>query len=233
MTKKQAALIIAAFILCLSLPFFAIGFVIFIKTPTMEASSAPNGFVLVEAQVVNTDTYKNEDTLNDGSRVIVTTYTADVEFEYDGETIATTVEGNPFLKTGGTAEVYFNPTTHEVKNDFSDFETAFTYILFYGPAIVCFLIGGGIFLVAVLYAVKKLSLYREKNRISGTIIEITENVASNGTYLKTVICTFMIPDTGVPVTISTTTKHPLSLNVGQSVPVYYNKKAPAASVMDV
>ncbi len=231
MTKKQAAIIIAAFILCLSLPFFVIGYVIFIKVPTTEPSEAPAGFVMVEAQVVNTGTYQTEGIQN-SKKVTYIHYTADVRFEYDGETITHTVKGNPLLKTGEIAEICYNPATHEVKSNFSDIETAITNF-FYIPAIACFLIGVGIVLAAILYAVKKLSLYREENRISGTIVEITENVASNGNYLKTVICTFTIPDTGVPVTISTTTKHPLTLSVGQSVPVYYHKKAPAASVIDI
>lgn len=232
MTKKQTALIIAGFLLCFSLPFFIIGHVLFIKVPKTGLSGAPAGFVIVEAQVLNTGTYKTEGTSSDGGKVIETHYTADVKFEYDGETFTHTVTGNPLLKTGGTTEIYFHPTTREIKNNYSDLETIFTSFL-YIPSIACFALGGILFLVAVLYAAKKLSFYREKNRISGTITEITETVVPGGTYLKTVICTFYTPDTGVPVTISTTTKHALTLSPGQSVPVYYNKKTPTSSVIDM
>ena len=221
--------------LCVALFPLGIGIFQFRQVAADDVSMEPKGFEFLEALVENTSTYETTESKNingDYDTYIVTHYVTDIRFEYEGETISKSIEGNPFAKKGEIIGIYYNPRTHEIRHDFVAFET-FLSKIFYIPSIAMMMIGAAIVLLTLVIGGRKLKLYRESNHILGTIDDIQENACGNGVYQKTITLTFNAPDTGMPVTIRTTTRKTVSQYAGQSMWLYYNQKNPAASVIDL
>ncbi len=238
MNKRQSIICGAVLVIIVALMFLAVGGFMLAQMIQEDVSMVPDGYVLVEAEVKSIDTYQTEKTItstrnrNRTEKVTATHYTADVTFEYNGQTLTGQVEGNPFVEPGDIVEIYYDPVNYVMKYDFTGVET-FLAKLAYLPSIFILLVSGGIVIITLLVTKNKLVMYREENRISGTITDITEEINIQNRLMTKAYCTFTNPDTGMPVTIYHVSFQPLQLELGQSVPVWFNPKKPAASVMDL
>lgn len=235
MEKRQSVIRIMVLFLCVALFPLGIGIFQFRQVAADDVSMEPKGFEFLEALVENTSTYETTESKKingDYDTYIVTHYVTDIRFEYEGETISKSIEGNPFAKKGEIIGIYYNPRTHEIRHDFVAFET-FLSKIFYIPSIVMMMIGAAIVLLTLRIGFKKLRLYRDENLITGVVSNVSEILLGDGKSRTTVYCTFTSPDSGMPVTISKTSVVPVSLYEGQNVEIFYNKKNPAKSVMDL
>lgn len=224
-----------------ALIFVIVGMFLF-SAVNIENSAPPvsDGFQAVEAQVNNVESEEKEyiERKINGSgnrRVTKIIYTADVTFEYGGQQHSASVTGVPFLKEGDTTRILYNPATGQVKGDFSGLETVFSLVA-YIPAVFCLAIGAIIFLAAVISAVRRFSLFNEKNKVYGEIVEVEENfnIVINHKHPKVAICVFDEPGTGKRLRArSVNSMLDLFSMVGMSVPVYYNRSNPAKSFVDL
>ncbi len=238
MEKRRSVIRIMAVFLCFSLVFFGIAAYLGVMAAAEFSTPEPaaRGFVPLEATVENTDTY--EETIQyrfdrKWRTGTATHYTADVRFEYEDETITGSVEGDPLVQKGDVVEILYNPRTKEMQYDFSETNNLVNNLFYAIPVTLLVLIGCAIVIPTLVIGGRKLKLYRESNRIIGTIDDIQENVCGNGVYRKNITLTFHSPDTGIPVTIRTVTTKTVSSYAGQSMWLYYNKKHPEKSVIDI
>ncbi|MBR2912847.1 MAG: hypothetical protein IKC40_02870 [Oscillospiraceae bacterium] len=237
MKKRRSVIRIMVGFLCFSLVFFGIAAFLAVMAATeFSMEKDTHGYVLLEATVEDTRTYeetiqyRHKNQLRTGT---ATNFVADVRFEYEGETITGSVEGDPFAKKGDIVEVLYNPRTKELKLDFSKTNALVNNLFYAIPIVLLVLVGCAIAIPTLVIGGRKLKLYRESNHILGTIDDIQENACGNGVYQKTITLTFNAPDTGMPVTIRTTTTKNVSQYAGQSMWLYYNQQNPAASVIDL
>ena len=129
-----------------------------------ESSAVPAGFEIIKAEVQGTDSYKTEGIGRKNRRVTRIIYEAEVIFEYDGVQHSAQITGNPFLKAGDTTELLFNPSTGEIRHDFSDIETIFAFAD-YIPALGIMAVGGIVILAGIISAIRKFSLFNKKNMV--------------------------------------------------------------------
>ena len=232
--KMLVAIFFGAFFLVMGACIFTV-----IKTENDDQPAA-DGFQRITAQVLNVESEEVQTTERRidgaGSRHVTKyVYTADVTFEYGGKQINARVTGMPFLNAGDTADILYNPSTGQIKGDYSGLEFFFSLVI-YIPAFILFGIGGIIILSSVVSVVLRLSVFREKNKVCGVIVEVEENsnVVIDHKHPKIAVCTFDEPGTGKKLRVrSGNSLLDLFSMVGMNVPIYYNRLNPAKSFVDL
>ncbi len=194
-----------------------------------EPIEIPPSFVIVDARVES----------------ISESFRADVQFEYEGKTVKGYVADAFFKSAGDNIEVLYNPYTGKVKRNNTAFENLISKIEFL-PSVTILTVSIFFFILPTILVLRtERNFYRKENLVSGVVVEIQErkvvkyvsrfdrmNTKRNITR-KRIICTFTSPDTGMPVTIYRDVPSNVQVYEGQFVDVYYYKKNPTSSVIDI
>lgn len=104
------------------------------------------------------------------------------------------------------------------------------------PAFFVLGIGGIIILCAVVSAIRKLSMFREENKVYGVIVDVYENpnIVIDHKHPKKAICEITDPVTGAVRRVeSANSKMELFDMVGMNVPIYVNPKKPQKVFVDL
>lgn len=198
------------------------------------AVAGDDGFIKTQAYVE--DVKKVESTSYQSNRKTVRTRTdATVSLEYEGETYSNILMGVLFVEKGDMIDVYFNPETKEMKSTITDIEGVLV-VLEYIPAFVLMGIGGIVIIFGVVLGFSKLSVFSEKNMVMGVIADVEENsnITIDHKHPKVAICDFNEPGTNKNLRVrSGISTLDLFGMVGMNVPIYYNRKNPAKSFVDL
>lgn len=219
-----------------SLFFLAIGGTLLVKAVAGKSINyePPVGFVKTMGEIENIDKKTVQQTSRN-KKITKVIYSATINVQYEGEEYFGVFGVMPFSKTGSEIEVFLNPSTGEVK-PVTDTLLAAMDVISFIPGIFVSFTGVIIVLGAIVSAIAKLSVFKEKNKVYGVIVDVIENVniTVDHKHPKKAICEFVIPGTYETRRIeSANSTMDLFSMVGMNVPIYVNRKNPAKSFVDL
>ncbi len=220
----------------LSLFFLAIGGTLLVKAIAGKSINyePPAGFVKTMGEIESIDKRTEQHTTRN-KKITKVIYSATINVQYEGGEYFGVFGVMPFSKTGSEIEVFLNPSTGEVKPA-TDAVSAALDVISFIPGIFVTFIGVIIVFGAIISAIAKLSLFKEKNKVYGVIVDVIENVniIIDHKHPKKAICEFVIPGTYETRRIeSANSTMDLFSMVGMNVPIYVNRKNPAKSFVDL
>lgn len=216
--------------------FLAIGGVILFmaKIESESSSTVPPGFVKIAGEIESIEVRTQERLVNN-RKTTSTIYSASVRVAYEEKEYVGIIGVSPFAKEGSQIDVILNPSTGEVKPSSGEIG-AFLDIINLIPGVLLTFVGLLIVLGAIISAIAKLSMFRERNKVCGVIVDAIENthIIIDHKHPKKAICEFRNPFTGETRRIeSANSTLDVFGMIGMNVPVYVNRRNPAKSFVDL
>ncbi len=236
MSGKKSIIKTMLLTMLFSLFFLSIGGVLLLqaKAESADIGEPPYGFVKLSVQIESIEK-TSEQYIRNGVETTRYSYIATVNASYEGEAVRGKVSVMPLLKAGEETVVFFDPETKEIKPAIDEV-LSFIGFMSYAPAVFMLSIGAVIVLVAVISAIRKLSMFREENKVYGVIVDAVENVniTIDHKHPKKAICEITDHITGnVRRVESANSKMDVFGMIGMNVPIYVNPKKPDKVFVDL
>lgn len=220
----------------LSLFFLAIGGILLFEAIAGRSTNyePPAGFVKTMGEIESIDKKTVQQTSRN-KKITKVIYSATINVQYEGGEYFGVFGVMPFSKTGSEIEVFLDPSTGEVKPA-TDTVLAAMDVISFIPGIFVSFAGVIIVLVAIVSAIAKLSVFKEKNKVYGVIVDVIENVniTVDHKHPKKAVCEVVSPVTGEIIRFeSANSTLDVFGMIGMNVPVYFNRIKPSKSFADL